>query len=113
MSTNGQSEPIYDFSISTSEFLPEEVDSCKMSSKNVDDKGKDLGRAGKKDKPNYDKAYPTLAEAWKEDVHIGPLLASLIELFGEGMLMFVPKSELSIFMPFTQVIIERRIRHHT
>lgn len=98
VSTSGQSEPIYDSSISTSEFLSAGIDSSKMSSKNVNDKGKDLGRAGKKDKANDDKAYPTLAEAWKENTDLGAILASLIELFGEAVLPFIPKSEASIFI---------------
>lgn len=40
----------------------------------------------------------TLAEAWKEDGDVGPLLASLVDLFGEGMLPFIPSKELSSFL---------------
>lgn len=40
----------------------------------------------------------TLAEAWKEDGDVGPLLASLVDLFGEGMLPFIPSRELSSFL---------------
>ena len=40
----------------------------------------------------------TLSEAWKEDGDVGPLLASLVDLFGEGMLPFIPSKELSSFL---------------
>ncbi|KAI3410749.1 TAF domain-containing protein [Psidium guajava] len=39
-----------------------------------------------------------LAQAWKEDVNAGHLLASLFEYFGESMFCFTPKPELSIFL---------------
>lgn len=39
-----------------------------------------------------------LAQAWKEDTDAGNLLASLFELFGESMLSFTPKPELSFFL---------------
>lgn len=39
----------------------------------------------------------SLSEAWKEDGDVGPMLASLVDLFGEGMLPFIPSRELSIF----------------
>nr|KJB62941.1 hypothetical protein B456_009G444300 [Gossypium raimondii] len=38
------------------------------------------------------------AQAWKEDTDPGNLLASLFELFGESMLSFTPKPELSFFL---------------
>ncbi|KAG4150123.1 hypothetical protein ERO13_D05G375600v2 [Gossypium hirsutum] len=38
------------------------------------------------------------AQAWKEDTDPGKLLASLFELFGESMLSFTPKPELSFFL---------------
>ncbi|EOY12200.1 hypothetical protein QUC31_001698 [Theobroma cacao] len=44
------------------------------------------------------KTSTVLAQAWKEDTHAGNLLASLFELFGESMLSFTPKPELSIFL---------------
>ncbi|TYJ00144.1 hypothetical protein E1A91_A13G067700v1 [Gossypium mustelinum] len=39
-----------------------------------------------------------LAQAWKEDTDPRNLLASLFELFGESMLSFTPKPELSFFL---------------
>lgn len=39
-----------------------------------------------------------LAQAWKEDTDAGNLLASLFELFGESLLAFTPKPELSFFI---------------
>jgi transcription initiation factor TFIID subunit 6 len=51
-------------------------------------------------KPSRSKAAKsiTLSEAWKEDGDVGPLLASLVDLFGEGMLPFIPSRELSSFL---------------
>lgn len=51
----------------------------------------------RKPKPKGAKSI-TLAEAWKEDGDVGPLLASLVDLFGEGMLPFIPSRELSSFL---------------
>ncbi|CAM6117572.1 unnamed protein product [Calypogeia fissa] len=39
-----------------------------------------------------------LADAWKEDADVGPMLSSLVDMFGEGMLPFIPTRELSIFL---------------
>lgn len=39
-----------------------------------------------------------LAQAWKEDMDAGHLLASLFELFSESMFSFTPKPELSFFL---------------
>ncbi|KAJ9182595.1 hypothetical protein P3X46_006575 [Hevea brasiliensis] len=44
------------------------------------------------------KASTVLAQAWKEDIDAGRLLASLYELFGESMFAFIPKPELSFFL---------------
>ncbi|TYH21094.1 hypothetical protein ES288_A04G015000v1 [Gossypium darwinii] len=44
------------------------------------------------------KTSTVLAQAWKEDTDPGNLLASLFELFGESMLSFTPKPELSFFL---------------
>lgn len=44
------------------------------------------------------KMSTVLAQAWKEDLDAGYLLASLFELFGESMFAFTPKSELSLFL---------------
>ncbi|XP_052486493.1 transcription initiation factor TFIID subunit 6b-like [Gossypium raimondii] len=47
---------------------------------------------------NDNKTSTVLAQAWKEDTDPGNLLASLFELFGESMLSFTPKPELSFFL---------------
>ncbi|KAF5198322.1 Transcription initiation factor tfiid subunit [Thalictrum thalictroides] len=39
-----------------------------------------------------------LAQAWKEDMDAGHLLASLFEFFGESILPFTPSAELSFFL---------------
>ncbi|XP_068636655.1 transcription initiation factor TFIID subunit 6-like isoform X2 [Aristolochia californica] len=39
-----------------------------------------------------------LMQAWKEDVDAGHLLASLYELFGEGIFSFTPSPEMSFFL---------------
>lgn len=44
------------------------------------------------------KTSAVLAQAWKEDTDAGNLLASLFELFGESLLAFTPKPELSFFI---------------
>ncbi|KAJ7960844.1 transcription initiation factor TFIID subunit 6-like [Quillaja saponaria] len=43
-------------------------------------------------------ASAILAQAWKEDMDTGHLLASMFELFGERVFSFTPKPELSIFL---------------
>ncbi|GLT59504.1 hypothetical protein SLA2020_323180 [Shorea laevis] len=44
------------------------------------------------------KTSAVLAQAWKDDTDAGNLSASLFELFGESMLAFTPKPELSFFL---------------
>ncbi|XP_034925063.1 LOW QUALITY PROTEIN: transcription initiation factor TFIID subunit 6-like [Populus alba] len=44
------------------------------------------------------KTSTVLAQAWKEDMDAGHLLASLFELFSESMFSFTPKPELSFFL---------------
>lgn len=44
------------------------------------------------------RAWSVLARAWKEDVNAGYLIASLYEVFNEGMLPFTPKPELLMFI---------------
>lgn len=44
------------------------------------------------------KTSTVLAQAWREDMEGGQLLASLFELFGESMFRFTPKSELLLFL---------------
>lgn len=44
------------------------------------------------------KTSSVLAQAWKEDMDGGHLLASLFEYFGESLFSFTPKPELSVFL---------------
>ncbi|XP_061351874.1 transcription initiation factor TFIID subunit 6-like [Gastrolobium bilobum] len=44
------------------------------------------------------KASTILAQAWKDDMDAGHLLSSVIELFGESVLSFIPKPEACIFL---------------
>ena len=44
------------------------------------------------------KTHAALAQAWKEDVGAGRLLASLFDLFGERILSFIQPSEMSFFI---------------
>lgn len=91
LSINGS---VYDSSMSTCEMQSQETELSKTGGKNAEeDVGKDMNQL-----PNHDKASFSLSDSWKEDSSLGPLLASLIELFGEGILPFVPKSELSFFI---------------
>ncbi len=44
------------------------------------------------------KVSTVLSQAWKEDMDAGHMLASLFELFGESVLSFIPRPELSFFL---------------
>ncbi|KAL5548503.1 hypothetical protein UlMin_003734 [Ulmus minor] len=44
------------------------------------------------------KASAVLAQAWKEDMDAGHLLASLSEIFGQSIFPFIPKTESSLFL---------------
>ncbi|XP_030509672.1 transcription initiation factor TFIID subunit 6 isoform X1 [Cannabis sativa] len=44
------------------------------------------------------KKSSVLAQAWKEDMDAGHLLASLFEIFGESVFSFTPKPELALFL---------------
>lgn len=44
------------------------------------------------------KTSTVLSQSWKEDMDAGQMLASLFELFGESVLAFTPKPELSFFL---------------
>ncbi|KAG0465932.1 hypothetical protein HPP92_020096 [Vanilla planifolia] len=44
------------------------------------------------------KAHSVLSQAWKEDLDAGHLLASLFELFGEGIFSFMQPPELNLFL---------------
>lgn len=39
-----------------------------------------------------------LPQIWKDDLNSGKLLVSLFELFGEGILSFIPAPEMSLFL---------------
>lgn len=85
----------YDSSISTVEIQSQETQLSKSGVEVTDD---DLSKKDKTQPQNHDRAGFSLSESWKEDVSLGPLLASLIELFGDGILPFVPTTELNIFI---------------
>jgi hypothetical protein len=59
-----------------------------------------VGKGGHKKlvRPRHVEGRFGLLEVWKEDAALGPLLASLVELFGDAMLPFVPNHELSFFV---------------
>ncbi|KAL5581753.1 hypothetical protein UlMin_014195 [Ulmus minor] len=46
----------------------------------------------------YLKTSTILEQVWKDDLKSGQLLVSLMELFGESMLSFIPAPEMSLFM---------------
>lgn len=54
---------------------------------------KEKGRMNKSARPGS-----SLAEAWKEDVNTGKLLASAVDLFSESIFPFIGSSELSLFL---------------
>ncbi|KAH7387596.1 hypothetical protein KP509_16G031600 [Ceratopteris richardii] len=59
----------------------------------------DMARSREQVEPSdSDKAIFPLSDSWKEDVTLGPLFSSLIDLFGEALLPFVPRTELNIFL---------------
>jgi len=44
------------------------------------------------------KVSATLAQAWKDDIDAGNLVSSVVELFGERVLPFVPNPEAFMFL---------------
>lgn len=44
------------------------------------------------------KIHSVLAQAWKDDLDAGSLLASLFELFGEGIFSFIQPAEMNVFL---------------
>lgn len=44
------------------------------------------------------KRSAVLSQVWKEDLKSGKLLTSMLDLFGESMLCFIPAPELSMFL---------------
>ena len=55
------------------------------------------GRRDKGDKQAL-KRSAVLTQIWKNDLDSGHLLVSLFELFGEGILSFIPAPEMSLFL---------------
>jgi|UniRef100_A0A2N9HSF4 transcription initiation factor TFIID subunit 6 len=55
------------------------------------------GRRDKGDKQALKKSA-VLTQIWKKDLDSGHLLVSLFELFGEGILSFIPAPEMSLFL---------------
>ncbi len=76
----------------------EDIDGGKsrgVESGSMDDGGRRLGVEA--NRSNERKSF-SLAEAWKEDVDFGSLLLSLVDLFGDSMLPFIPTEEMSLFL---------------
>lgn len=44
------------------------------------------------------KTAAILSQVWKDDLNSGQLLVKLFELFGEGILSFIPSPEMSLFL---------------
>lgn len=70
----------------------------KVAGKNSEDNmtgvnSKEKGRMNKSARPGS-----SLAEAWKEDVNTGKLLASAVDSFSESIFPFIGTSELSLFL---------------
>ncbi|GLT94131.1 hypothetical protein SLE2022_118890 [Rubroshorea leprosula] len=68
-----------------------------------DRKVTDDGRAGsgvgkQKGESQALKTSAILKQVWKEDLNSGQLLVQLFELFGEGILSFIPAPEMSLFL---------------
>jgi transcription initiation factor TFIID subunit 6 len=55
------------------------------------------GRKGKGDSPALNRSA-VLSQIWKNDLDSGRLLVLLFELFGEGILSFIPAPEMSMFL---------------
>jgi hypothetical protein len=74
----------------------EDVDGGKskgIESRMMDDGGR---RLGVENNMSNEKKWFSLVEVWKEDIDFGSLLLSLVNLFGENMLRFIPTEELSL-----------------
>ncbi len=61
-------------------------------------------RLGVENNMSNERNWFSLVEVWKEDIDFGSLLLSLVNLFGDNMLPFIPTEDLSlvfvrIFLP--------------
>ena len=65
---------------------------------NASEKVDSVSKGNQRPLPHRVEGSITLSEVWKEDAALGPLLASLVELFGDAILPFVPNHELSFFI---------------
>lgn len=54
---------------------------------------REIGNSSRAPKP-----HSILSQAWKEDLDAGFLLASLFELFGEGIFSFIQPVEMNVFL---------------
>uniref|UniRef100_A0A0C9RR19 TSA: Wollemia nobilis Ref_Wollemi_Transcript_21826_2045 transcribed RNA sequence n=1 Tax=Wollemia nobilis TaxID=56998 RepID=A0A0C9RR19_9CONI len=70
----------------------------KTIGKNSDENIKGGNRKEKGILNKGDRTASVLVQAWKEDADAGQLLASLVDLFGEGMLTFIATREMSLFL---------------
>ncbi|RDX86218.1 Transcription initiation factor TFIID subunit 6 [Mucuna pruriens] len=58
----------------------------------------DGGAQGREVGDQHRKVSSTLAQAWKDDIDAGNLVSSVVELFGESVLPFVPNPEACMFL---------------
>ncbi|KAG9449345.1 hypothetical protein H6P81_009310 [Aristolochia fimbriata] len=75
--------------------LDPSLSSGQIANSNESVSGGNKREKGDKRAPNMS---AVLMQAWKEDVDAGHLLASLYELFGEGIFSFAPSPEMSFFL---------------
>nr|XP_043626308.1 transcription initiation factor TFIID subunit 6-like isoform X2 [Erigeron canadensis] len=82
-----------------------DVDSSKAETSSAreqmaDDGVKDMnGRKGRGNRNNHGTRTPAyLKQVWKDDLNSGQLVISLFELFGEGIMSFIPAPEMSLFL---------------
>ncbi|KAK9078158.1 hypothetical protein SSX86_002215 [Deinandra increscens subsp. villosa] len=76
-----------------------ETSSAQMGGDDV----KDNNMEGRKDKGNGKSGYRSrtpayLKQVWKDDLNSGQVVISLFELFGEGIMSFIPAPEMSLFL---------------
>lgn len=56
-------------------------------------------RQGRKDSSRYGSRTPAhLKQVWKDDLNSGQVVRSLFEVFGEGIMSFIPAPEMSLFL---------------
>ncbi|XP_076904884.1 transcription initiation factor TFIID subunit 6-like [Bidens hawaiensis] len=72
-------------------------DEVKDKDKDKDDNNNN--RQGRKDSSRYGSRTPAhLKQVWKDDLNSGQVVLSLFEVFGEGIMSFIPAPEMSLFL---------------